>query len=124
MIVGVISVGVMSVGVMTVGVLSVRVMTLSHVIDICTSYTWYTSHPQNMLIRIQPLYNIYTMFFYSVYSAGVALTYFTIQESFELVILTYGLMFGLGVGIAYAVPLNCGHKVCMTSHEKGYPSLF
>ena len=56
------------------------------------------------------------MFFYSVYSAGVALTYFTIQKSFELVILTYGLMFGLGVGIAYAVPLNCGHKVCMTSH--------
>ena len=118
--VGVMIVGVISVGVMTVGVLSVGVMTLSHVIDICTSYTWYwctyyTSHPQNMLIRIKPLYNIYTMFFYSVYSAGVALTYFTIQKSFELVILTYGLMFGLGVGIAYAVPLNCGHKVCMTS---------
>ncbi|XP_071165053.1 apicoplast pyruvate carrier 1-like isoform X1 [Mytilus edulis] len=43
-------------------------------------------------------------------SGGVALTYFSVQKSFELVVATYGLMFGLGVGIAYAVPINCGHK--------------
>lgn len=46
-----------------------------------------------------------------IFSGGVALTYFSVQKSFELVVVTYGLMFGLGVGIAYAVPINCGHRV-------------
>eukprot|EP00118_Oscarella_pearsei_P004694 m.20520 g.20520 ORF g.20520 m.20520 type:complete len:496 (+) comp28022_c0_seq1:33-1520(+) len=39
-------------------------------------------------------------------SAGVALTYFTIH-SFWLLLITYGLMFGLGIGLAYAPPLAC-----------------
>lgn len=43
-------------------------------------------------------------------SGGVALTYFAVQKSFVWVVLTYGLLFGLGVGIAYAVPLHCGQK--------------
>ncbi|XP_077987972.1 apicoplast pyruvate carrier 1-like [Glandiceps talaboti] len=38
-------------------------------------------------------------------SLGVALTYFTIMQSFYTVLLTYGLMYGIGVGVAYAPPL-------------------
>ncbi|OWF45029.1 MFS-type transporter YhjX [Mizuhopecten yessoensis] len=43
-------------------------------------------------------------------SGGVLLTYFTIQSSFGLTVLTYGAMFGFGVGIAYATPMGCGMK--------------
>lgn len=39
--------------------------------------------------------------------AGVLLTYFTIQISFWLVLITYGLMFGFGLGIAYIGPITC-----------------
>ncbi|XP_046562713.1 uncharacterized protein LOC124271606 isoform X2 [Haliotis rubra] len=39
-------------------------------------------------------------------SSGVALTYFSIQHSFAGVIITFGLMFGLGVGTAYAAPMD------------------
>lgn len=39
-------------------------------------------------------------------SAGVALSYFTIKASFWLLLLTYGLVFGIGVGLAYIGPLT------------------
>ncbi|KAK7475269.1 hypothetical protein BaRGS_00033500, partial [Batillaria attramentaria] len=38
-------------------------------------------------------------------SLGILLTYFSVQHSFALTMLTYGVMFGLGIGIAYAVPM-------------------
>jgi MFS family permease len=43
-------------------------------------------------------------------SAGVALTYFTIRISFFLMLVTYGLMFGVGVGLAYIGPVSCAMK--------------
>lgn len=43
-------------------------------------------------------------------SGGVALTYFSIQYSFWLMLLTYGVMFGLGTGLAYVGPLACAMK--------------
>ena len=39
------------------------------------------------------------------------MTYFTIEYSFYLTVLTYGLVFGSGVGIAYSMPLSCGMRV-------------
>jgi MFS family permease len=45
-----------------------------------------------------------------VMSTGVGLTYFTIQISFWLVLLTYGLMFGAGVGMAYTGPIYAAMK--------------
>ena len=42
------------------------------------------------------------------------MTYFTIKWSFYGVLLSYGVTFGSGVGIAYAVPLGCGMKVTNT----------
>ncbi|XP_065839560.1 oxalate:formate antiporter-like [Oscarella lobularis] len=39
-------------------------------------------------------------------SVGVALSYFTI-ESFWLLLITYGFVFGFGVGIAYPIPMAC-----------------
>ena len=39
-------------------------------------------------------------------SVGVGLSYFTIKVSFWLLLVTYGLLFGVGVGIAYIGPLN------------------
>ena len=38
-------------------------------------------------------------------SAGVILTSFAIKVSFWIVLLTYGIMFGVGMGIAYTAPL-------------------
>lgn len=43
-------------------------------------------------------------------SAGVLLTFFTIKVSFWLVLVTYGLMFGFGVGIGYIGPITCAMK--------------
>ncbi|XP_046378141.2 oxalate:formate antiporter-like isoform X1 [Haliotis rufescens] len=43
-------------------------------------------------------------------SGGIALTYVTIKHSVALVVLTYGLMFGLGVGMSYVVPMSCAMK--------------
>ncbi|KAK3801052.1 hypothetical protein RRG08_013449 [Elysia crispata] len=43
-------------------------------------------------------------------SFGVLMTYFTIEYSFYLTVLTYGLVFGSGVGIAYSMPLSCGMR--------------
>jgi MFS family permease len=45
-----------------------------------------------------------------VVSLGTALTYFTIQLSFWLVVFTYGLLFGVGIGIAYTGPLSSAMK--------------
>ena len=43
-------------------------------------------------------------------SAGVTLSFFTIKVSFWLLLLTYGLIFGIGVGMAYIGPLTCAMK--------------
>ena len=43
-------------------------------------------------------------------SLGVLLTYFAIQESFWLLLFTYGFMFGLGIGIAYIGPISCAMR--------------
>ncbi len=43
-------------------------------------------------------------------SFGVAVTYFTIRVSFWLLLLTYGLLHGVGVGIAYIGPLAVAMK--------------
>jgi MFS family permease len=43
-------------------------------------------------------------------SAGVLLTYLAIKVSFWLVLLTYGIMFGVGMGVAYTAPLATAMK--------------
>ncbi|XP_033106179.1 uncharacterized protein LOC117108311 [Anneissia japonica] len=43
-------------------------------------------------------------------SIGVFTTYFSIQDSFYSVLLTYGLIFGIGSGIAYIPALACAMK--------------
>lgn len=43
-------------------------------------------------------------------SGGVALSYFSIQYSFWLMLVTYGVMFGLGTGLAYVGPLACAMR--------------
>ncbi len=43
-------------------------------------------------------------------SLGVLLSYFTIKVSFWLLLLTYGLLFGVGVGLAYVGPLTAAMK--------------
>ena len=43
-------------------------------------------------------------------SAGVLLSYFAIKVSFWLLLWTYGLMFGLGLGIAYVGPVSCAMR--------------
>ncbi|XP_072035072.1 apicoplast pyruvate carrier 1-like isoform X2 [Amphiura filiformis] len=43
-------------------------------------------------------------------SAGMLLSYLTIQSSFYVLAITYGFMFGAGVGIAYVPPLVCSMK--------------
>ena len=43
-------------------------------------------------------------------SLGVALSYFTIKVSFWLLLLSYGLLFGVGVGLAYIGPLTAAMK--------------
>ncbi|KAK7475268.1 hypothetical protein BaRGS_00033499 [Batillaria attramentaria] len=44
-------------------------------------------------------------------SFGIFLTYFTVQHSFALTMLTYGVMFGLGIGFAYAIPLGVAMRI-------------
>ena len=43
-------------------------------------------------------------------SAGVALSFFAIKVSFWLLLFTYGILFGVGVGIAYIGPLTSAMK--------------
>ena len=51
-----------------------------------------------------------TMFGSSLMTLGVLLSYVTIKVSFWLLLLTYGLLFGLGLGIAYVAPLVCAMR--------------
>ncbi|KAG7153850.1 Major Facilitator Superfamily-like protein 2 [Homarus americanus] len=44
----------------------------------------------------------------SVLSAGILLTHYTIEVSLFTVILTYGLLSGLGISLTYVTPLACG----------------
>jgi len=46
----------------------------------------------------------------SLMSSGVFLTYFTIQHSMALTTFTYGLMFGVGIALAYAPPMGVAMK--------------
>ena len=39
------------------------------------------------------------------------MTYFSVQSSFPLVIMTFGVMNGLGIGFGYAAPLSIIMKV-------------
>ena len=43
-------------------------------------------------------------------STGVALSYFAIKVSFWLLLFTYGILFGIGVGVAYIGPLTAAMK--------------
>lgn len=44
-------------------------------------------------------------------SLSILLTYLTIQKSFFMVILTYGILFGIGSGFAYSGPISLAIKV-------------
>ena len=46
----------------------------------------------------------------AIMSTGVIVTYFLIKVSFWAVLLTYGLMYGIGVGVAYIGPLSSAMK--------------
>jgi MFS family permease len=41
---------------------------------------------------------------------GVFLTYFAVQVSFYFMLVTYGIMFGVGVGLAYVGPIACAMR--------------
>ncbi|CAL1545164.1 unnamed protein product [Lymnaea stagnalis] len=43
-------------------------------------------------------------------SLGVMLTYFAVKQSFVLTIITYGAVFGFGIGIVYSIPLACSMR--------------
>ena len=58
--------------------------------------------------------------FFFRFSLGILLTYYSIKMSFILTVLTYGFVFGAGVGIAYAPPLACAMKVSLTFVPLGY----
>ena len=45
------------------------------------------------------------------FRTGVAATAFSVEVSPWLVVFTYGVLFGLGTGIGYVVPLACGMRV-------------
>ena len=45
-----------------------------------------------------------------IYSSGVLLSYFTIQTSFWLFVLTYGFIAGVGLGIAFVSPISAAMK--------------
>ncbi|XP_064615844.1 uncharacterized protein LOC135479869 [Liolophura sinensis] len=45
-----------------------------------------------------------------VMSCGVAVTYFSIDQSFWLLLFTYGFLFGVGLGIAYTPAFACAMK--------------
>ena len=43
-------------------------------------------------------------------TGGTALSYFAIQHSFAMLLVTYGVMFGIGNGLAYTVLVGCAMK--------------
>ena len=51
-----------------------------------------------------------TLFGSLLMSGGVALSYLSIQYSFWLMLATYGLMFGIGIGLAYVGPIACAMR--------------
>ncbi|XP_066937813.1 uncharacterized MFS-type transporter YhjX-like isoform X2 [Macrobrachium rosenbergii] len=53
----------------------------------------------------------------SLLSAGIMLTHYTIEMSLFAVILTYGLLSGVGISLSYVTPLACGMK--WYPHRKG-----
>lgn len=61
-------------------------------------------------------------------SLGVFLSAFTVQYSYYLFVVTYGLMFGVGIGIAYAPPLavamNVSHSLQAVSTYEGFAYSF
>lgn len=50
-------------------------------------------------------------------SLGVMLSYFAIKNSYIATVFTYGVMFGMGTGIAYPIPLGCAMKVGQILYE-------
>ncbi|XP_067670578.1 L-lactate transporter-like [Haliotis asinina] len=54
--------------------------------------------------RITTLIGSWTM------SLGVMLSYFAVKSSYIATVFTYGVMFGMGTGIAYPIPLGCAMK--------------
>ena len=55
-------------------------------------------------------------------SGGVALSYFSVVNFYALCA-TYGLMFGLGVGLAYVNPLSCAMRVSVCGTKNTYSAL-
>uniref|UniRef100_A0A0L8HAN9 Major facilitator superfamily (MFS) profile domain-containing protein n=1 Tax=Octopus bimaculoides TaxID=37653 RepID=A0A0L8HAN9_OCTBM len=51
-------------------------------------------------------------------SSGVLLTYFSVNHSFASCLITYGLIFGFGVGLAYPIPTGCAMR--WMPHRKGF----
>ena len=47
------------------------------------------------------------------FSAGIMLTRYTIEVSLFAVTLTYGLLSGIGISLAYVTPLSCGMQVML-----------
>ena len=45
------------------------------------------------------------------FSLGIFLSSMAVKVSFYFTVATYGLLFGIGVGLAYAPPLACAMKV-------------
>ena len=44
-------------------------------------------------------------------------TYFTLKVNFVTSVLTYGVVFGLGCGIAYPMPVTCAMRVSRVKEE-------
>ncbi|XP_076467195.1 apicoplast pyruvate carrier 1-like [Babylonia areolata] len=59
---------------------------------------------QRLGIRVTCLLGCWLM------SAGVLLTYWSLTYSYATSVLTYGIMFGLGCGIAYPTPVTCAMR--------------
>ncbi|XP_036358536.1 oxalate:formate antiporter-like [Octopus sinensis] len=55
-------------------------------------------------------------------SGGVLLTYFSVSHSFASCLITYGLIFGFGVGLAYPIPMGCAMR--WMPHRKGFVAGF
>lgn len=92
--------------------LSVR---YSQAIWIATSYNFAFSISNLLSGLINSAYDLNPKIFILlgtlISSSAVCSTYFAIQKSYFLVIVTYGFIFGLGSGLAYVGPLTIAMKV-------------